>query len=148
MFLLRRLGAFLALASLESAVIANADGIASEYTAPGTFPTSVYGAYWNDPTATSAQPQPVITDPVTNTIFPEILTDPANFPQNDTVDPHPLPLASTPSQLLSQAVAQIAAIAANPSFEGNTCAQCQASLEVAKFLVLAAPEQGPLLAEA
>jgi sphingomyelin phosphodiesterase len=38
---------------------------ATAYTAPGAFPTSVYGSYWNDPTATSAQPQPVITDPVT-----------------------------------------------------------------------------------
>jgi len=38
---------------------------ATAYTAPGAFPTSVYGTYWNDPTATSAEPQPVITDPVT-----------------------------------------------------------------------------------
>ncbi|KAF9222290.1 hypothetical protein BS17DRAFT_755972 [Gyrodon lividus] len=143
-----RLSVFLALACYQTAVSAATDGTPSEYTAPGAFPTSVYGSYWNDPTATSAQPQPVITDPVTNTIFPETLTDPANFPKNDTVDPHPLPLPSTPSQLLSQAIAQIAAIASNPSFGGNTCAQCQASLEVAKFLVMASPEQGPLLAEA
>lgn len=68
--------------------------------------------------------------------------------QNDTVDPHPLPPPSTPSELLSSAISQIAAIATNPSFEGNKCAQCQASLEVAKFLVMAAPDQGPLLAEA
>lgn len=68
--------------------------------------------------------------------------------ENDTVDPHPLPSQSSPSELLSSAVAQIAAIAANPAFDGNTCAQCLAALEVAKFLVMAAPEQGPLLAEA
>ena len=77
-----------------------------------------------------------------------MLTDPASFPKNDTVDPHPLPLVSTPSQLLSAAMAQIAAIAENPAFGGNKCAQCMASLEVAKFLVMAAPDQGPLLAEA
>ncbi|KAF8434333.1 sphingomyelin phosphodiesterase [Boletus edulis BED1] len=140
---------FLVLGYFQAAVATTAgDAAPTAYTAPGTFPTSVYGEYWNDPTATSAQPQPVITDPVTNTIFPEMLTDPANFPQNDTVDPHPLPLPSTPSELLSSAISQIAAIAANPAFKGNKCAQCQASLEVAKFLVMAAPEQGPLLAEA
>ena len=37
----------------------------STFTAPGTFPTSVFSKYYNTPTATSAQPQPVVTDPVT-----------------------------------------------------------------------------------
>ena len=37
----------------------------SVFTAPGVFPTSVYKSYYNDPTATTAQPQPVISDPVT-----------------------------------------------------------------------------------
>ena len=45
-------------------VIAN-DTILSAYTVPGEFPTSVYASYWNNPIATSAQPQPVISDPVT-----------------------------------------------------------------------------------
>jgi sphingomyelin phosphodiesterase len=36
----------------------------SAFTAPGTFPTSVYSKYFNSPTATSAQVQPVISDPV------------------------------------------------------------------------------------
>lgn len=37
----------------------------SAYTAAGVFPASAYTYYYNDPTATSAQPQPIITDPVT-----------------------------------------------------------------------------------
>ena len=37
----------------------------STFTAPGTFPTSLYEHYYNSPTATSAQVQPVISDPVT-----------------------------------------------------------------------------------
>ena len=37
----------------------------SSFAVPGIFPTSVYKHYFNNPTATSAQPQPVITDPVT-----------------------------------------------------------------------------------
>ena len=36
----------------------------SAFTAPGAFPTSVYSSYYNDPTQTSAQVQPVISDPV------------------------------------------------------------------------------------
>ncbi|KAG1879787.1 sphingomyelin phosphodiesterase [Suillus subluteus] len=140
-----RLSGFILLASYQ----VRASSISSTtYTASGAFPTSLYGSYWNDPTATSAQPQPVITDPVTNEIFPYELTDPANFPKNDTVDPHPLPTQATPSQLMEQALAQIIAIATNPVFGDDTCTKCQASLAIAKMLVLGAPEQGPLLAEA
>ncbi|KAG1747527.1 sphingomyelin phosphodiesterase [Suillus occidentalis] len=138
-----RLSGFILLASQVRAGVIN-----STYTVPGAFPTSLYGTYWNDPTATSVQPQPVITDPVTNEIFPYELTDPANFPKNDTVDPHPLPMQATPSQLMEQALAQIQAIANNPIFGNDTCTKCQASLAVGKMLVLGAPEQGPLLAEA
>ena len=36
----------------------------SAFTAPGVFPTSAYSKYYNSPTATSAQVQPVISDPV------------------------------------------------------------------------------------
>ena len=36
----------------------------SSYAPPGVFPTSLYNSYYNNPTATSAQPQPVISDPV------------------------------------------------------------------------------------
>ena len=65
----RVLGAF-ALSAIAFSVPAVAepvtiDGLGpSAYTAPGVFPTSVYKHYYNSPTATSAQPQPVISDPV------------------------------------------------------------------------------------
>jgi hypothetical protein len=36
----------------------------STFTAPGAFPTPAYSHYFNSPTATSAQVQPVISDPV------------------------------------------------------------------------------------
>jgi hypothetical protein len=36
----------------------------STYAPPGAFPTQLYNSYYNDPTATTAQPQPVISDPV------------------------------------------------------------------------------------
>ncbi|KIJ63471.1 hypothetical protein HYDPIDRAFT_175880 [Hydnomerulius pinastri MD-312] len=146
MLTLSRSFVLLSLACLKG--VTATDDVVSAFTAPGEFPTSVYESYWNNPTATAAQPQPVISDPVTSSIFPANLTDPANFPKNDTVDPHPLPLPSEPSQLLQAALAQIQSIATNPALANDTCAQCQASLAVAKMLVMAAPEQGPLLTQA
>ena len=41
----------------------------SSFAPPGPFPTSLYQSYYNDPTATSAQPQPVISDPVLVRIY-------------------------------------------------------------------------------
>lgn len=46
------------------------------------------------------------------------------------------------SQLLEQAIVQVKSISVNPIFDTNQCARCQASLEVAKFLALSAPDQG------
>jgi sphingomyelin phosphodiesterase len=68
------------------------------------------------------------------------------FDQSDPNDPHPLPPKVSGSQLLNQALTQIQSISVNPIFGNNSCAKCQASLEVAKFLALAAPEEGPNLA--
>ncbi|KIK93120.1 hypothetical protein PAXRUDRAFT_26450 [Paxillus rubicundulus Ve08.2h10] len=146
----------LILASLKGATAT--DG---SYTAYGEFPTSVYESYRNDPTATAAQPQLVISDPVTSSIFPANLTDPANFPKvhrsseidgvwpelgtrNDTVNPQPPQLPQEPSQLLQQAFTQIPT---NPALSNDTCEQCQAPLSIAKMLVSAAPEQWSFLAQ-
>ncbi|KAJ7757507.1 sphingomyelin phosphodiesterase [Mycena metata] len=119
----------------------------SAFTAPGAFPTSLFTKYYNDPKQTASQVQPVIKDPVeTGVTYKLALTSPDTIPTNDTTDPHPLPPVASSSLLLQQAIAQIISISTNPVFAGNTCAQCQAGLEVAKFLALAAPEQGPSLA--
>ncbi|KAI0053471.1 sphingomyelin phosphodiesterase [Auriscalpium vulgare] len=120
----------------------------STFTAPGTFPTSLYKAYYNNPTATSAQPQPVILDPVSHKIYPFSLTNPERIPQSNTQDPHILPPPASDALLLQNAISQITALAANPVFANSTCALCQATLEVAKFLALAAPTQGPAFAVA
>lgn len=71
----------------------------SVYTVPAAFPTSLYSQYYNNPTATSEQPQPIISDPVTvgeiywkcwevlissviqHQVFPFSLTDPSTIPQ-------------------------------------------------------------------
>jgi sphingomyelin phosphodiesterase len=67
------------------------------------------------------------------------------FLKNNTKDPHPLPPKASSSQLLSHALSQIQSIASSTAFENN-CAKCIAGLEVAKFLALAEPAQGPNLA--
>ena len=58
---------------LSAVVLASAaalvNGQHSVYTVPGAFPTSLYSLYYNNPTATSEQPQPVISDPVTVSVI-------------------------------------------------------------------------------
>jgi len=76
-------------------------------------------------------------------VYPLALTDPEKIPTNNTIDPHPLPDAASPSQLLSAAVGQLRSLSTSPSFRNNTCAQCQAGLQLAKLLTLSAPAQGP-----
>ncbi|EIN13842.1 Metallo-dependent phosphatase [Punctularia strigosozonata HHB-11173 SS5] len=117
----------------------------STFTAPGAFPTTAYHKYYNNPTQTSAQVQPVVTDPVSHVTYPLALTDPDHIPKNDTTDPHPLPPRASDSLILQHALEQIRSIASNANLE-STCAKCQAGLEVAKFVALAAPEMGPELA--
>ncbi|KAF9062914.1 sphingomyelin phosphodiesterase [Rhodocollybia butyracea] len=115
------------------------------FTADGKFPTSIFSKYYNDPTATSAQPQPIISDPVTHEIYPLELTNPDDIPTTDTKDPHPLPAPVSSAKLLQSAITQLNSIA-NSTILDTDCAKCVASLEVAKFLFLAAPSQGPAFA--
>ena len=68
MALLAIISASILLASSRQLALAQNDSLTlgpSAFTAPGAFPTSVYSSYYNDPTQTSAQVQPVISDPVT-----------------------------------------------------------------------------------
>ena len=59
-----------------------------------------------------------------------------------------MPPKASESLLLTHAIEQILSISTNPVFGADTCTRCQAGLEVAKFLAMAAPEQGPALAVA
>ncbi|KAF8204403.1 Metallo-dependent phosphatase [Mycena galopus ATCC 62051] len=141
------LQSLLVAAVLAAAGTSSAQSAPSAFTAPGAFPTSMFTKYYNDPKQTASQVQPVIKDPVeTNVVYPLSLTSPDTLPTNDTTDPHPLPPTASSSQLLKAAFDQIIAISTNPMFGTNTCARCQAGLEVAKFLAMASPESGPELA--
>ncbi|KIY73533.1 Metallo-dependent phosphatase [Cylindrobasidium torrendii FP15055 ss-10] len=117
------------------------------FTAPGVFPTSLFAEYYNDPTATSAQVQPKVSDPAeSGRVYALELTSPDTIPPSNTVDPHILPPKADGNRLYSHALSQIHSIASNPTFGDNDCARCQAGPEVAKFLALAAPAEVPTLA--
>ncbi|KAN0131836.1 Metallo-dependent phosphatase-like protein [Lactarius tabidus] len=104
----------------------------ASFAAPGSFPTSLYQSYYNNPTATAAQPQPVISDPVLVRIYAD-----------DTQDPHPLPPPASGPMILQSAITQVQELFVNSAFSNNSCATCIATLGVAKLLSLAVPEQGP-----
>ena len=63
--------------------------------------------------------------------------------QDDPQDPHPLPPRAPDEALLQAAIAQVRWLSNNTVIANNSCALCTATLQVAKFLSLAAPEQGP-----
>ncbi|KAF7373118.1 Sphingomyelin phosphodiesterase [Mycena sanguinolenta] len=121
-------------------------GPPSTFTAPGAFPTSIFGSYYNDPTQTSAQVQPVVTDPVTHEVYPLNLTSPDTIPLLDTQDPTPIPPPASADAIAAAAIRQIQLIISpnSPSspFINDPCAACQAALLPAKMAFLAAPSQG------
>ncbi|EJU00868.1 hypothetical protein DACRYDRAFT_116765 [Dacryopinax primogenitus] len=121
------------------------------YVAQGVFPTEAFASYYNVPTLTDEQPQPVITNVLTGKVFAAGLTDPKNIPVNDTSDPRTYPpaLLSTDAAgpLVQNAFNQIVNIAnLNNSGWGNNCSRCLAGLEVAKAVALVTPESIPTLA--
>ena len=65
-------GLVLALVTQGEAATPDVHGLGpSAFAAPGVFPTSAFSHYFNHPaTATSAQPQPIISDPVTVRCIP------------------------------------------------------------------------------
>lgn len=97
--------------------VSTSAALSSTFTAPGKFPTSLYSKYYNSPTQTSAQVQPVITD-ISGHVYPLKLTDPHDIPQ-ENADPHPLPPKASSSLLLSHAVTQIHSIAASPVYANS-----------------------------
>ena len=63
--------------------------------------------------------------------------------QVDTQDPQPLPPRVPDEALLEIAQGQVKWLFANPTIASSNCTLCTASLQIAKFLSLAEPEQGP-----
>jgi sphingomyelin phosphodiesterase len=65
------------------------------------------------------------------------------FAQDNTQDPHFLPPRASDGSLLQTAISQLKWLFTNPAIANNPCTLCTAALQIAKFLSLAAPEQGP-----
>jgi hypothetical protein len=61
--------------------------------------------------------------------------------QDDTQDPHPLPPRGSDESLLQAAISQATWLFENDVLAKDTCALCSATLQIGKFLSLAAPEQ-------
>ncbi|ODN78055.1 hypothetical protein L202_05136 [Cryptococcus amylolentus CBS 6039] len=114
------------------------------YTAPGVFPTSLFSAYYNDPTQTVSQAQPKITDNILNKTYPLNLTDPESIPTNDTADPLLYAPAwlngSAATDLYENITAQIQGIVTG---EGANCTKCIDSLTAASTLAKKAPQHVP-----
>ncbi|KAF8961980.1 Metallo-dependent phosphatase-like protein [Flammula alnicola] len=101
-------------------------------------PPASLGAFFPGfgPSQTSVEPQPLITDPVSKTVFPLDLTNPKTIPTQNVNDP-------------VNAFNEITAILNNTEKTfSSTCQQCISSLLVYKNLALTAPwEVPPLLIE-
>ncbi|KAK8866189.1 hypothetical protein IAR55_001340 [Kwoniella newhampshirensis] len=119
----------------------------SAFTAPGIFPTSLFSSYYNDPTQTASQVQPVITDGVLESTYPLDLTDPDTISNNDTVDPHYYPTVhlkgETAQKLYDNVTAEIEGII---TAQGTSnCTKCIQGLTSASRLAKEAPQLIPQL---
>ncbi|RDW85891.1 putative sphingomyelin phosphodiesterase [Coleophoma crateriformis] len=134
------------LCSAISSVQADIPGAAS-YTVSSAFPTSVFSSYYVKPEAT-AEPQPVIYDPILNTSFPLNLTDPKTIPTADN-DPVYYPQAvanltnATSEALVQVALSEIKSIISGEGGLSGNCSKCIAALSVGKFLAQTAPSYVP-----
>ncbi|KAF8497004.1 hypothetical protein JB92DRAFT_3125839 [Gautieria morchelliformis] len=67
--------------------------IPADFTAQPFFMTDLLNMFYSGfgPFQTSIEPQPVITDPVGNTVYPLNLTNPKTIPTANVIDPVVLP---------------------------------------------------------
>ncbi|KAK4204228.1 Metallo-dependent phosphatase-like protein [Triangularia verruculosa] len=118
-------------------------GFVSVFTVPAAFPTSVFQEYYVTPgPTTDGQPQPVISDPVSNVTYPFNLTDPNTRPTHG-LDPVEFPsalanmTADEVSALLHEAITSIWDIA--EASNSTNCSKCVASLLIGQTVAQFAP---------
>ncbi|PWN47925.1 sphingomyelin phosphodiesterase [Violaceomyces palustris] len=115
------------------------------YTAPKEFPTSAFKSYYNDPTGTSEEPRPAITDVAHRTYYPDSLANPTMLPTGVPASEAVFPLPSGKPQpridYASQAKANITAILRNGT--QPACRKCLDSLRVGQRLARKEPESVP-----
>ncbi|KAK0674005.1 Metallo-dependent phosphatase-like protein [Cercophora samala] len=118
-------------------------GLASTFTVPAAFPTSVFQKYYVTPgPATDSQPQPIIFDPISNLTFPFDLTNPNRTPTHG-LDPvlYPSALANLTHEdtktLILDAIDSIRGILKTNT--SDNCSKCIASLLVGQTVARFAP---------
>jgi hypothetical protein len=122
---------------------------ASSYVAPAAFASGVFSSYYFLPAQPTAEPQPILYDPVLDITYPYNLTNPNTIPttNNDPV------LYPVPSQQLSAADAQafLQAVITNvtkvikdgANSTASNCTICKNALAAAKPAALAVPSLVP-----
>jgi hypothetical protein len=126
---------------------ANIPGVKS-FVVPSSFPTSIFSSYYFSPVAT-AEPQPVLYDPILNITYPRNLTDPKTIPTADD-DPvyYPKSIANitnaTAEAFIQIAIGEVISIIENT--DGglmSNCSKCVAALSVGKLAAQVAPQLLP-----
>ncbi|KZT61483.1 putative sphingomyelin phosphodiesterase [Calocera cornea HHB12733] len=132
------------------------------YTGAANFPQALFAQYWPgfEPSQTTAQVQPKITDPISGVVYPLELTDPNTIPDNDLTDVYVLPPSlltdavtgplSANTSLSTPGSASLASLATqsiidiiNGTSINSTCGKCLAALGVGKVLANTAPWEVP-----
>ena len=140
------IGAALLLLAIISAVQAQLPG-EEFFVVPTAFPTAIFSSYYVQ-AAPTAEPQPVLYDPVLNITYPKNLTDPKNIPSasNDPVY-YPKAIAelnnSTSEAIVQFALAEITGIISGDGGLSGNCSKCIAALTVGKLVAQVAPSYIP-----
>lgn len=120
----------------------------STYKAPAGFPTSLFKSYYA-PASPTQEPQPVVSDPALQEIYPLNLTDPKDIPTSNS-DPVYFPPSVQPTSnastqtFLQSAYQQVQEIITGSGISGN-CSKCIAALNVGKSIAQVAPQALPPL---
>ena len=121
----------------------------SSYVAPAGFPTNAFSSYYLLPASPTAEPQPILYDPVLDLTYPYNLTNPETIPTVDT-DPlfFPVPTASLSASaaqsFLAAVVQNVTAIIKNgANSTQSNCTICKNALAAAKPAALAVPSLVP-----
>ncbi|CAH7666931.1 Metallo-dependent phosphatase-like protein [Phakopsora pachyrhizi] len=111
------------------------------------FPVSWFDRYYNDPSNPITQPQPVITNPITKTVYPLNLTAPDQVPVNNLRDPITLPpiyLRGEEARLLAhRTLSQVIRVIRSNSTKSSSCEKCTQSLDLMGKLARRAPQLVP-----
>lgn len=118
------------------------------YTAPSAFPTKAFSdGYYLMPGDFTAEPRPIITNIIDDSVFPDSLDDPHNLPTGAPASEavYPRPSASPTPGMKKETLQKIQAIIEDTTSGATNCSKCTKALKVGQALVRAEPHSGPEL---